>query len=113
MSLTNSQRRNRARKFYRRRLFEEQAGKCCYCGCEMIFREGGFRHGEKVPVNLATLEHFDDRWDPQRGTFGYGVRRTALACNRCNNQRAKEREAAQPKENLWMRSGRLPQEQSV
>lgn len=53
---------------------------------------------------MATLDHLDDRFSPQRGTFeNKGEERTVLACAECNERRGAERVASMPKELIWQK----------
>lgn len=89
----------------KRRLFERQEGRCFWCHCTMDF--GVHRLGRYMPPNLATIDHLDDRFSPERGRHA-GEQRTVLACWKCNNDRSIKRHAEIPKEELRRRSGRYP-----
>lgn len=60
---------------------------CCYCGCLTILVPEGYAATRK-PLwdNHATLEHLTNRLHVERGA----TRRTALACNACNNKKGIE-----------------------
>jgi hypothetical protein len=61
------------------------------------------------PLNLATVDHLRDRFDARRlEPARRGEVRRVLACRRCNERRARLREAAQPIEELRRRSGSPP-----
>jgi nicotinate-nucleotide adenylyltransferase len=93
----------------RRRLasmFEEQKGLCHYCNKPMELPVVGEGRQSRQPRNQATIEHLEDRYDKPHGK--YAVRGTVAACRRCNNQKAKQRNAERPIEDLWERSGRPP-----
>lgn len=81
-------------------LFLKQKGKCHWCQCEMLLAYG---HLKKQPANLATIDHLDDRFSPERGKH-YGEYRRVLACAQCNFDRGKSSQAAQPIEVLRNRS---------
>lgn len=82
------------------KLFEEQKGLCFYCECQMTLDRDGCK---KLPKNLATIEHFDDRYSPLRGTFN-GECRTTLVCWECNNKSNQIRQSLLPVEELQKRS---------
>ena len=81
----------------RRKLFEEQEGKCYYCGNLMILAEV-VNGGPPIAPNMVTLEHFDDRYSELRGTFQEP--RTAAVCWQCNNDSNKIRQFMLPVEDL-------------
>jgi hypothetical protein len=96
---------SRKKRLKRFRLWEKQKGRCHYCNKKTVmrFREGG----GVIPDDEATLEHLDDRFNPNRGAFP-GEPRIVVACNQCNDQKGRESQASQPIEELWARSGRSP-----
>lgn len=81
-------------------LFWRQEGKCCYCSVPMVL---SFHHIKEPPKNLATLEHHDDRFSPERGKH-FGEYRRSLACWQCNFERGKASQAQQPIEELRRRA---------
>lgn len=103
----------------RRYLFGRQHGKCYFCKCRMVLPEDCPGYGPRMkiyPNNMATIEHLRDRFDPTRQEPNKSIkdgpadRRWAVSCRKCNNLRAKLREATTiPKEELWARSGSYPQ----
>ena len=70
-------------------MFNLQGGLCYYCNQPMDLIEG---HTKTPPPHMATFEHLDDRWSPERGKHP-GEFRVVLACLRCNNARNRQREA--------------------
>ena len=68
-------------------------------------RARGFveRNGRKylpnpVPLNLATVQHYDDRLHPHRGIeTSHRVERTTLYCWECNNRESSLRQSMVPK----------------
>lgn len=83
------------------KLFWRQEGLCCYCQTPMIL---SFHQIEHPPRNLATVEHRDDRFSPERGKHE-GEFRRALACWQCNYERGRISQAEQPIEELHRRAG--------
>ncbi len=83
-------------------LLNRQRGRCHWCDCEMIFR---FRKGGAAWPNEVTLEHLDDRYSADRGNYP-GQFRVVAACWKCNSDRGKAHETAQPIEELQRRSMR-------
>ena len=73
-----------------KRLFAQQGGLCHYCK-EPMTLERPTRH-KKVADNMATIEHLEDRYDPNRGKFA-GQKRHVVACHKCNNGRNSVRQA--------------------
>lgn len=65
------------RAIVRRRLFDAQGGRCCYCGIRLRLK-GGDRS-----LSYATVEHLRRRSD---GGTSHDDN-LALACNRCNSSR--------------------------
>lgn len=73
------------RNLRRRRLnaFEEQGGRCYWCGEQMVLTD--LAEGT-LPANAATVEHLYPRIGGIRQPSRSG-RVTVAACNRCNNNR--------------------------
>ena len=71
----------------RDRLYEEQNGKCCYCGCHAVIINYKNPAPSVLPDNLATLEHLDNRLSDQRED-GQPAR-YAMACFRCNQEQGR------------------------
>lgn len=71
----------------------------------VIYDPNKVRRHRPLPRNLATIDHLDDRFNPNRGTYVNELRRV-LACNRCNRLRGFLSQAAQPIEVLRERSNR-------
>src|SRR5690349_5524902 len=90
------------------RMFRRQDGRCHWCATEMIpphsFQP---KHYQRPPLTLCTFDHLDDRFSEERGKHG-GEFRNVAACWKCNNDRAKAREASLPREILWQKSGSPP-----
>lgn len=85
-------------------LWRMQKGRCHWCGCEMV-KEWDHKDHESPPKNLATFDHLDDRFSPDRGSYGYGSQwRRVLACWLCNFERGRQSQAEQPIEELHRRS---------
>lgn len=83
----------------RNQRFDEQGGKCYYCGCAML-REMQHRQGGGQPWYLCTLEHLTDRLDPRRWDKNEddSPQRYAAACARCNQARSAWSQKYTPKE---------------
>lgn len=79
--------------------YDEQNGKCFYCGCQML-REMPYRSGGGQPWYLCTLEHLTDRLDPRRWDKNTddSAQRYAAACARCNHARSAWSQKYAPKE---------------
>lgn len=88
----------------KRRLYMEQKGLCHYCRKFMRIMKWLTDYGHQ-PDDLATIEHLDDRFSPDRGKRA-GERRHVLACRKCNWEKARESVASQPIEELRRRSRR-------
>ena len=90
------------------RLFREQKGLCFWCKKLMIlFDKAKIRRHRSLPQNLATIDHLDDRYSPNRGKFA-GQRRRVLACKHCNELRGLMAQKSQPLEVLHERAQRHP-----
>lgn len=90
----------------RAKLWREHNGRCHWCPRVTQLLRRGPREGQP-PLDMATIDHLDDRFSPERGRHP-GKRRQVLACWECNNRRARESEAAQPIKALWKRAGHAP-----
>ncbi len=75
------------KKRRRERLYEEQDGKCYYCGCPTIIINYT-KNPDKFPDNLATLEHLDNKLSKDRKPGEPA--RVVMACYRCNQERGAE-----------------------
>ena len=98
----------------RRRRLWERSPLCRRCGVETVLPDGILeeRDGRKylpkpIPRNLATIQHYDSRLSPLRGSFA-GEERTTLWCWRCNNRDGAKEQAGLPLAELHERSGRHP-----
>ena len=69
---------SRAKRQIRDELWEKQAGRCCYCGCQM-------RTEPPFGTARATLEHLT----PKAQGGSNKRENLALACERCNLQRGR------------------------
>lgn len=88
-------------------LFRRQNGLCHWCKRLMVIFDKalhGIRH-TPLPDDLATIDHLDDRFSPERGKRP-GEYRRVLACNACNRKRGQESQAARPIEELRARAAR-------
>jgi hypothetical protein len=76
-------------KDIRNKRFDEQGGKCYYCGVQML-REMQYKPRQGQPWYLCTLEHLTDRLDPHRWdkNTDQSPQRYAAACARCNHARS-------------------------
>lgn len=93
---TKKQRRSKGggyRRWKRAKLHRAQKGKCYWCGCLTVLIDSA--PPGRQPDNMATLEHLDDRYNPDRGKRG-GERRVVMACRLCNNLRGRLMQAAVP-----------------
>lgn len=89
----------KARK--KQRLFLRQNGRCHWCKGRMVLTlRVHIKHPEP---RLATFEHLDDRFSPERGQHN-GERRVVLACLECNQRRGRETQDAQGIDALRARS---------
>ena len=88
------------------KLFQEQDGLCWYCKTEMILIFESPKPKVPSPLNMATFEHLDDRFNQERGSHT-GKRRIVLACNQCNHAQGKQRQAEQPIKELHRRSNHI------
>jgi hypothetical protein len=72
--------RRAGKRTIREKLFRDQRGKCCYCGCQMVLR-----YGTPTPANACTLEH-----TIPKGHFMRGKRQVyKAACFKCNNEQGR------------------------
>lgn len=62
-----------------------------------------FHHIKNPPMNLATIEHVDDRFSSERGQHDGELRRK-LACWKCNYDRGLASQQSQPIEELQRRA---------
>lgn len=77
---------------------------CYYCGKYTVLSTHK-KHAKEVP-NLATLEHLRTRFDANRSEPNYtNERRIVLACKKCNQEKAREKELEVGIEELRRRSG--------
>lgn len=97
---------NKLLQSQRDRLLLKQKGRCYYCKQPML-RRWEHRNHVPVPDNLATLEHLDSRWSPERGVHPFKKRHVA-ACRKCNNDRAIEEGKNAGLEELRRRRGSYP-----
>lgn len=86
-------------KDIRNTRFDEQGGKCYYCGCQMLRDMQHVQRGSQ-PWYLCTLEHLTDRLDPRRWDRNTddSPQRYAAACARCNHSRSAWNQKHAPKE---------------
>ena len=91
----------------RNNLWNQEGGKCFWCGCETTLPPDGqmSRITRNIPDNEATIDHLRTRFDENRQEPGNGQEtRTVLSCRKCNNERGKEREMLVPLEERKRRS---------
>ena len=88
------------------RLWEENEGRCYWCGVRTILVKGRARG---KPWH-ATIDHLRSRYDQNRGepNLTPEIARTVLACYRCNNRRASDEQRSIPIEERWRRSNSRP-----
>jgi hypothetical protein len=79
---------------------------CHWCGRKLVYFR--LKPRQKTPPNFATLDHVNSRNVHPDGRPAQG--RLVLACPPCNEKRGALEVAVMPKEELWRRSGRPPQE---
>jgi hypothetical protein len=90
----------------RKKAYHRQDGKCIWCGEEMLFIEHiPPRIMKNAPDNLCTLEHLDDRYNPNRGTYPVGEIRVGASCKKCNHDYNCAREKEVGIEEIRRRSG--------
>lgn len=87
----------------RRRLIEQWAGRCHWCGCPTLEPRRGFQG--TLEDDYPTVDHFYSRLDPRREDEPHLY---VLACNRCNQSRAFDELMSLGPEEWYRRSGRLP-----
>lgn len=75
----------------KRGLYRRQKGLCYYCQRFMRLMKWGREYGA-CPHDLATIEHLDSRYSPERGQHA-GEFRKVLACWKCNNDKNREEQA--------------------
>jgi hypothetical protein len=78
----------RAKKVFRLLLWEQQKGKCFYCGVDTILPETGERN--VIADNTATYEHVYSRNHPraQALTADEYNRHAVMACYACNHNKS-------------------------
>jgi hypothetical protein len=95
---------SRNSKAARRRQLLARDPHCANCGVEVVYFKA--RPHETLPDNFATLEHVNSRNQAvPRPLLGHIV----LWCWRCNQDRCEAEMAAMARDEIWRRSGRLPQ----
>ena len=82
------------KKFIRRKLWEDQGGKCCFCECGTTLPEvipDDYLVRGAPPDRMATIEHIDSRFYVKRvRKKDYSSKhRLAVSCYRCNQIRDK------------------------
>lgn len=95
---------NSSRLARRRRKLWLEDDRCRFCRKPTLLAE--FCTKKIVAQNrdrLATIEHLDSRYNPDRGK-SENEERTTLACWRCNNDRNKIEQELMPREILHERS---------
>ena len=73
------------------RLFDEQGGKCHWCGhlCLMAGQPGYLKkNGVTLGARAATTDHLYSRLNPLRGKVG--GKQLVMACSSCNKRRGHE-----------------------
>lgn len=73
-------------------LFQEQGGLCHWCKQPMQLLTMP-EQPKSMPLDLCTIDHLRDRFDPARREVARGERRLVAACWDCNHKRGVEREA--------------------
>ena len=86
-------------------LWNRQDGLCFWCGCKMVRLEPQAKR-KQFPDNACTLDHLDDKFDPERGKKT--GRRRVLACRKCNQDRGRESERRAGIAELRRRAGQSP-----
>lgn len=83
------------KRFVRRKLWEAQDGKCCFCHCDTILPENLGIPLDKVsilPDNTATIEHINSRLVERRRCkkeYREGFTKMKMSCFKCNQDRMK------------------------
>lgn len=98
---------NRKNRSYRQKLWDDNP-RCHWCGCVTTIPDRHARSYKDFKPNDATLDHMFSKLDARRGTTPAGTRCNVLACRKCNNDRARATELAQPKSVLHARSASFP-----
>lgn len=94
-----------SKQLKRQKLFKAQDGEGHYCHKPMQIE---VQSGGRLPNNYATIEHLRDRFDPTRNEPNHQQdKRIVLACNKCNNDRGREREKEMGVYELRLRSRRF------
>ena len=96
----------RRKLFLRRRakLWAQQKGLCYWCHCQTTLTKGPSRKGEKIPPDLATIDHLRSRLHPNRQEPACGQQRLVMACSACNNKRGAAELISLPIEEVRERS---------
>lgn len=88
------------KKRQRASLFAKQKGLCYWCKGRMVMPDPTrIRRHRALPGNLATIDHLDHKFSPERGKHP-GEYRRVLACKRCNELRGQLMQQMQPIEFL-------------
>lgn len=85
---------NRSAHYRKKRLSLAiaQGGRCWWCKRPVREIKWVGRKGERVPTDMATLDHVIDKFDPRRlAPLADGEKRHVLACWGCNQRRCAER----------------------
>ncbi len=83
-------------------LYRRQDGRCHWCECDML--PPGPDGGKRPNPRQCTLDHLDDRFNPERGKRAGEIRRVA-ACWLCNHSRGVESQAKVGRRELNRRCG--------
>jgi hypothetical protein len=85
-------------KELRNARYDEQGGKCIWCGCQM--QRDGIPGQKSQSPNLCTLEHMIDRLNPARWEKNLpdSPKRYTAACAKCNHDRSAWNQEHTPKE---------------
>lgn len=83
MRLSTNERKRRQKAA----LYWHQSGLCYYCAVPVLLKEWPRRL--RQPDHLATLEHLDHKFSPERGRH-QGEYRRVLACRRCNEIKGRQ-----------------------
>lgn len=91
----------------REELFRQQAGRCYWCGSDLVLPQYPPPRHCSPPRNEATIDHLDSRLSPERGQHRQELRHV-VACRDCNGKRNRQEQAALPREELWRRARSWP-----